>query len=867
MEQNLPKMGREAYVELLESFNRFFTQQSRILLKEIKTIKYATNYYRKYESEYKSFSGLGQELLELEIIYDGIRYLETKVKVLLEQFIIKKQSFGEFCNLIQKIKLSCDNSHIAILPIMDSKIRQFQDLFDELNFYKQSYFNLIDSKEFPYIPLPKFNKRFRNANLGLFLNKQLNDDNKNSYRQQIAQFYKENNFATDTNIDNFNQTRFFAKWGYSTNHYIKRFNSLSNIDKNRKNIYISMSYAYLDKTLLHPIAFHEISHAIEHEKMSLSDTRNLEESLFTFRMKSIFRKNNPLDNLYKEILCDLSAVYATGYSYIMSLIHIGFFELENLFIEFNESEPYRKVESANKEAKKLFKIESNESIVPKRFDFNINNIDLAVRFLILLELCNKLEIKDTYINGIKYMLNVIFPPIFDENPTNHEDKSNTFLAMYEFMSDSAPDYKQSRNLVYSLYEKFQSLILTDKLINNFKLKKEENIFFEFRKKIKNSLPLFSTDIEECKSIFDLLWLFRENNLNNIGQKIVILERDINRLFNIFSVFFDDYQNGDSEIRNMFENIFKDFFDSEKSLFYNFEFIKYKSTKDFHPFVEFMKVPYDGGYNKNMSYIFAPYDIALLKEVNNKSTLQEEFEEYPFKRHNSKTFDDKREKNKYFIDRHSLFLLSEINGENDPENNPFSSVIQIKIEKIFSEEDSQLMKFLLEYFKDKKEHFTKCRIFKSMGVEDYLVYVQGLNLKDTKLFGKSLISQYNGGSIEVEDLILLEHQYRENIFSDDIDLKNLEIISFAKMNINNNASKEYFNCDTAKNKLFPTIGAKLMKTPTNRYDCIINWEVDKSIFNNIKNHLEQTYYSKEETESIYSDFNIEIMHTISKQIDT
>lgn len=394
MEQNFPKMGREAYVELLKSFNRFFTQQSKILLKEIKTIKYATNYYRKYESEYLSLSDLGQELLELEIIYDGIRYLETKVKILLNQFETKKKPIGEFYNLIRKIELSCDNSHIAILPIMDSKIRQFQDLFDELNFYKQSYFNLIDSKEFPYIPLPKFNKRFRNANLGLFLNKQLNDNAENSYRQQIAQFYKENNFATDKNIGNFSKTKFFAKWGYSTNHYIKRFNSLSNIDSNIKNIYISMSYAYLDKTLLHPIAFHEISHAMEHEKMSPWDTENLEESLFTFRMKSIFRKNNPLDNLYKEILCDLSSVYATGYSYIMSLIHIGFFELENLFIEFNESDPYRKVENADKEAEKLFKIESNENIVPKRFDFNINNIDLAVRFLILLELCNKLEIKD-----------------------------------------------------------------------------------------------------------------------------------------------------------------------------------------------------------------------------------------------------------------------------------------------------------------------------------------------------------------------------------------------------------------------------------------------------------------------------------------
>lgn len=866
MEQNLPKMGRKAYVELLKSFNRFFTQQSKILLKEIKTIKYATNYYRKYESEYTFLSDLGQELLELEIIYDGIRYLETKVELLLKQFEMKKKPIGEFYNLIRKIELSCDNSHIAILPIMDSKIRQFQDLFDELNFYKQSYFNLIDSKEFPYIPFPKFNKRFRNANLGLFLNKQLNDNDENSYRQQIAQFYKENHFATDKNIGNFSKTRFFAKWGYSTNHYIKKFNSLGNIDNNIKNIYISMSYAYLDKTLLHPIAFHEISHSIEHEKMSPLDTKYLEESLFTFRMKSIFRKNNPLDNLYKEILCDLSAVYATGYSYIMSLIHIGFFELENLFIEFNESDPYRKVENADKEAEKLFKIESNESIAPKRFDFNINNIDLAVRFLILLELCNKLDIKDVYINGIKYMLNVIFPPIFDENPTNHEDKSNTFLTMYEFMSDTAPDYKQSRNLVYSLYEKFQSLILTDNLINNFKLKKEEKIFFEFRKKIKDSLPLFAIGIEECKSIFDLLWLFRENNLNNKEQKFIILERDINRLFNIFSVFFDDYQNEDLAIRNMFENIFKDFFDPEKSLFYNFEFIKYKSTKDFHPFVEFMKLPYDD-CNTNMSYIFAPYDIALLKEVNNELTLEKEFKDYPFIYHKSKIYNDELEKNKYFIDRHSLFLLSEINGENDPEKNPFSSVIQIKIEKIFSKEDSEFMKFLLGYFNGKKEHFAKCRIFKSMGVEDYLVYVQGLNLKDTKLFGKSLISQYDGGSIEIEDLILLDHKYRENIFSDDTDIKDLEIISFAKMNINNNTSKEYFDCDTAKNKLFPTLGAKLMKTPTNRYDCIINWEVDNNIFDNIRNHLEQTYYSREEKESIYSDFNIEIMHTISKQIDT
>ena len=160
------KKGKDAYIELLISFNRFFKHQSKILLKEIKTIKYATNYYREYEEyykeNYKNNYILSSELAELEIIYDGIRYIEVKVKKLLEQF---EEKIGEFYSIIEKIRLSTDNSHIGILPIIDEKIEQFQELFDELNFYKQSYFNLIDSKEFPYVPTPKFNTRFRNANL------------------------------------------------------------------------------------------------------------------------------------------------------------------------------------------------------------------------------------------------------------------------------------------------------------------------------------------------------------------------------------------------------------------------------------------------------------------------------------------------------------------------------------------------------------------------------------------------------------------------------------------------------------------------------------------------------------------------------
>lgn len=50
-------------------------------------------------------------------------------------------------------------------------------------------------------------------------------------------------------------------------------------------------------------------------------------------------------------------------------------------------------------------------------------------------------------------------------------------------------------------------------------------------------------------------------------------------------------------------------------FYNLEFIKYKSTKDFHPLLNYMensKYEDSERNSKEISYIFASYDFALLK---------------------------------------------------------------------------------------------------------------------------------------------------------------------------------------------------------------------------------------------------------------
>lgn len=95
MNQALVKTDKNAYVILLKSFNKFFFHQSRILLKEIKTIKYATNYYREFEPYYENIKNLNTELVELEIIYDGIRYIEMKVERLLLQFDDNQNKYNE----------------------------------------------------------------------------------------------------------------------------------------------------------------------------------------------------------------------------------------------------------------------------------------------------------------------------------------------------------------------------------------------------------------------------------------------------------------------------------------------------------------------------------------------------------------------------------------------------------------------------------------------------------------------------------------------------------------------------------------------------------------------------------------------------
>lgn len=868
--------GKDSYVFLLDSFRKFFVKQSRILYKEIKTIKYSANYYRNYETYYENENTeeLSQEMLELEMIYDGIRNIEIKAKELGAQF---NKNTGDIKKLIDNIINEYDGSHISILPVIDSKINQFKELFDELNFYKQSYFNLVDSKEFSYIPSPKFNKRFRNANLGLFINKQLNNKDNRSYRSLVLEFYENNNLidgndkeTVNKNKEEFNKTNFFSTWSHTTDHLIKNFNSSITYGKykNGKNIYISMSYAYLDKAILQPIAFHEISHAIRHKKLPYTEQKYLEDSLHTFKHLNIFKRDNPLDDLYKEILCDLSAVYATGYSYIISLIHVGFFELEDLFInkeDFNASCPIQDVE-------KILKIKKNEEMTPKKFDLNVNNIYLAVRLLILIKLCDKLGVKNTYINGIEFMLkNIMFPE--DNNSSAMEP---TFLSIYDFISTTASDFKQSRNLIYSLYEKFQSIILTKKLITSFKNREKKETLQLFLGKITHLNNNFRDLINEnenenyCYTIYDLLWLMRENPIRYNNSKKKITARDINRLYNIYNLFRKG--DNDEEIKNFFQNtVFEDFFNPDKKQFYNLELIKYRATKNFHPFVDFLNSKYDKSFENKIAYVFAPYDIAYLNEVPYKADIDSSYKLFPFR-----YIGESDTINKYFTDRHSLFLLEEINTDTEKES--FDLIVQIKLNNLFNPSDNtKLLKFLLNHFRDvqNKSLFSNCKIFKSLGGEDYLIYISGIAIGNTHDFGKNLKSLiyeiYDNIFIEIEDLILLNNP---NINAKHIKDKKIEIISFAKINKQHNKANEYFSKSLSFGKeddikLLPdTNQFSLMKIPTNRFDNIIIWNENKSsnIFQDLKKYLEEIYYNEDniyEDNTFFSDFNIELMHRYQK----
>lgn len=838
-----------AYIKLLESFDLFFSRQVSILSKEIITIENAINYYMNSNEKVSA----GQELNELDIIYRGITSISSKAKILNDQFYQKKPTEGTYTKLIENISKAFDNSHISILVITDSKISQLEKLFDELNFYKRSYYNLIDSREFSYIPSPKYNKRFRNSNLGLYLNKQINDiDNGSSFRSLVSKFYQENNFEKieentkiKIGVDDFKKVRFFSTWSHSTEHYIKEFKN----NEKFSNRYISMSYAYLDKPIFQPIAYHEISHAMKHEKLSPSNTVYLYESLLPFKGKNLFKKKDPLDDLYKEILCDLSAAYSTGYTYIISLIHIGFFEFKDLFIESKEFDPSDTIDDLEQ-----FKIPSNDNLSPKKFDFNVNNIYLTVRLLILIDLYEKLGIKNTYVEGIKFMINIIFP-----NPYTREQNSinshPNFLTIYEFSSVKASDYKQARNLIYSLYEKFKTIILTKRLINNFEKNRiKEKVFQQnintliinnFEEKIKDN---FEENIKyPFQTIYDFLWYSRENNLTD-GQGKLIKERDFNRFFNVYSLFYDHPKKKLPALFNhLFNNIFKQLSENKEKVFYDLEFIKYKTRKGFHPFVEYLKPrsTIKSTSECKISYIFAPYDFAILKERN---------------RDNSNPFP----KEKYFIDRHSLFLIEEFNKKTEKKKKrAYSTIIQIKLDNMFSfEENISLVTFLIEYMHSKKHLYNNCKIFKSLGGEDYIVYVDGISIYDSKFFSKYLQSEYKKHPISVEDLILLSDRRRKHIFYDEKQESNFKIISFAKINNKHKDSKNFFNIGDVSPRIVDHNLQEEMKIPTNRFDYIVNWKKSNKVVQHVFDYLKKHYYEDdtEKVESFFSDFNIEIMHT-------
>lgn len=673
------------------NFIKLLDEKIEITQGEIEHIKRAVTFIIETEENKQNTSSNG----ELPQFVKDCYLIRASLVSLIEKIEKYKEDLGEIkeaLNLKGNL-LIANNIHLQHLLRLDCMQSRSYYISEKLEYLYRAYENLIGPYNSQYLPMPSISKRIKTSTLMLFFSKELNSD---------FNFMRKHFFGIKEK-DAFNKQQpegIFSTWNFSSYEHVK------DIDGSNRT-FISLSFWFYEKQIFYPIAYHEIAHSIymnesykkelQNIKIKNEDKERIAQELLQSSDSIVTR--SMIYTIYQDIVADFSAYSLTGTSYIFTFFYTGFIQkiYKNFYKDLYAESEIRQERVRNEERQCSYQ-HQNMTLLDWAHNMQArddNFISFYVRIKLLIKLHNKLEVNNLFkdeLEGISDVLNLIYPD------SNFEKEYNTFENILNSFEPQSNQYDYTKNFILLLTNLLEKEVFDKKKLHlrverTLKITKEK--FREnkvFQQNIKNTYKELFKHYDGFKSQYDLYWKQR------FHQVAIDEKTSLGRLLRLYNLT----KNG----------IIKNNEIKLEEIIYELTFIKFHNNKN--PYYKYINnkgeeccVKGDELKEARVSYAFGPYDISIFS----KNTTNEV----------DKFLSEKSEECTFFTERHALFLLEEIQGSIEDANaSAFDLCIAIDLEKEFYTK-------LVELDNNINNYFCNMKIFASLGNEDYIVYISGINL--------------------------------------------------------------------------------------------------------------------------------------------
>lgn len=761
------------------NFIKLLDEKIAITQGEIEHIKRAVAFIIKTEENKQNTSSNG----ELPQFVKDCYLIRASLVSLIEKIEKYEEDLGEIkeaLNLKENL-LIANNVHLQHLLRLDCMQSRSYYISEKLEYLYRAYENLIGPYNSQYLPMPSISRRIKTSTLMLFFSKELNSD---------FHFMKKHFFGIEkkNTFDKQYPEGIFSTWNFSSHEHVK------DIDGSNRT-FISLSFWFYEKQIFYPIAYHEIAHSVymnksyrdelKDIKIKDKDKARIAEELLQ-SSDSIFTRSM-IYTIYQDIVADFSAYSLTGTSYIFAFFYTGFMQkiYKNFYKDFYTESEMKQEGVANEERRCSYQ-HQNMTLLDWAHNMQArddNFISFYVRIKLLIKLHNKLKQNDLFkdeLEGISDVLNLIYPD------SNFKKKYNTFENILNSFEPQSNQYDYTKNFILLLTNLLEKEVFDKKKLHlrvERTLKKTKEKFRGnkvFQQNIENKYKELFKHYDGFKSQYDLYWKQR------FHQVAIDEKTSLGRLLRLYNLT----KNG----------IIKNNEIKLEEIIYELTFIKFHNDKN--PYYKYINnngkeccAKGDELKEPRVSYAFGPYDISIFS----KNTTNEV----------DKFLSKKSEECTFFTERHALFLLEEIQGSiKDANALAFDLCIAIDLEKEFYTKLVDLIS------KKINNCFCNMKVFASLGNEDYIVYISGINLDDIDTLTTTKF--YNINQLKnIATTVLLNKNAREKKSNEIVHNRNIVLLCKIKKNggSHNDALKtikDKINCYNNKQNTTKKLSVKLFK---------------------------------------------------------
>ena len=689
-------------MDIIKSLRLIQVEKMVIILKEMEHIENILKFYEGYEAE--SSKPLKPIKKNIEFLKKDINNLRDKIRIMKG---INKQFFNK----------DTETSHTNILLIIqyDYVRTQIEDMLRVIQALYNKMGQLFGEALNQYLPYPILGRRYSNNSIMIYL--------ENYYREMFNTFC------------NKGEPELILGWNYHTGFKYRTFVSRDikrdDYQDDTYNNYIDLPYWYYELPFLLPSITHEVMYiALRNPKKNLKETyQSLKKDIDNFfndnknnlvqKIQDIIGYDEYVEDLSKEIICDLYGYKIHGEAYINALFHdiIG----EKLAKDYLKIIHFKDKNGNNTEESKL---------IPSDWCFLQKKDHSILRLHFLLKIHPK---RDKEFKQMQEILDSIMPL-----RTNvMKDIKEGFESIY---THNYPNFKPSFLIVQNYLEQLLTCFTT--WLNNNKFETED---IEYAPDFNEIWEKRYTQLEENGDTVPHQNNFRRHILCKVGKLDYLKNNDDKKLAYLMTLkkLRKDDKNSVGKLKDKLSDLSKN--DDDKN------FIVYGI--------------YDGFTleNKENSFDVAIMLYSLLEKANNEDNSIRYFNT---KQVLTRVYDtiQNADKNKPadFSTIINIELLKDANNPNGYKN------IKDAIENIAKVLDGQ------------KNHYYEADIFKSLGPKDITVIIKNASLETIFLLTKKLNCKKQEHIMRTFTMICSEINHGKEIKLPEIEENNFRLISTLRL---------------------------------------------------------------------------------------